>query len=1014
MAAVVVVRILGDDMQFKKTLASSRGAAAAWNKSIKSMASAGSAMTTVGRNMTHAITLPVLAIGAASVKMAYDFDKSMTRVNTLVGVSTKQTDSWRKSLLTMASETGQAPVDLANALYFITSSGVSASKALDVLRVSAKASSIGLGDTQTLADYATTAVANYGEANMSAAKAMDILTIAVKDGKGEPAEYAQYLGKLMSVAQGLNIPLSDVEGTLSALSLTQKGLGPASTNLRQLFTTLTHPAAGAAKALAGLGTSGKQLRDDIANKGLLPTLTHLNDMIKKTTDPAATLRDIFRNNWAAAAFTQLTGPNAAKAASMVKDTADAAGATDQAFKDWSQTTQGKLHIAMATLKADLTDLGGKALPKLADLFDRITKKFHELTPEQKKSLEKWALILAAIGPVALIFGKILTSLALLVKNPGIIAVGVLAASLLKVHTNGDSANSTLGSTADALGGISNWMSAHKTVIGDLAKLAAYAYLARKAFLVLGGSVAAFGRVFAIAGLETGGAVIAGFAGIAAAAVAIGVAVILAFSYCYKAFDTFHYAVNTLVNVVLHTFADMASGILNAFELVMHGLGKLPGPLGAPFRAAEAEIKKAADAVDGFKNRIDNAFPKTKAMDIQIHVDNGLYNTAVAKLNALNSIGPHTVAQRFDAVNAAHSAGEHVSGARATGGPVAGGNTYLVGEHGPELVTMGQSGFVSNATATAKMFGSIGKVSDSTVGLQKTSKTQKTQYDNAARRYHQLLNRPQRTQAQKDAVVNAKATMDQQKKDYDAAAKAVVAAQKADKALQAQYKKGAPLLTKAAALVGFADVVGPVEKQANALAAAIQKQFADKDGNIPAAAQASIDRLNDLASKAASARSGLISSLTGDSDFVTQLQGGNTNTAGIQAFLTGQVNKIKALGNDLKILSARGLPPSMLAQLAAGGLAALPIADALASASSADLAGIVNTQSQINTLTNALGDSTQSAIFGAPDSPTGNLKGTVIKDAPAGTVNNINITAQTNATAAQIAADAAWHLRTVSA
>ena len=34
------------------------------------------------------------------------------------------------------------------------------------------------------------------------------------------------------------------------------------------------------------------------------------------------------------------------------------------------------------------------------------------------------------------------------------------------------------------------------------------------------------------------------------------------------------------------------------------------------------------------------------------------------------------------------------GARATGGPVSAGKTYLVGEQGPELVTMGSSGYVT--------------------------------------------------------------------------------------------------------------------------------------------------------------------------------------------------------------------------------------------------------------------------------------------------------------------------------
>lgn len=42
------------------------------------------------------------------------------------------------------------------------------------------------------------------------------------------------------------------------------------------------------------------------------------------------------------------------------------------------------------------------------------------------------------------------------------------------------------------------------------------------------------------------------------------------------------------------------------------------------------------------------------------------------------------------------------GIRAGGGPVSRGNTYLMGENGPELVTMGDSGYVHNATQTERM------------------------------------------------------------------------------------------------------------------------------------------------------------------------------------------------------------------------------------------------------------------------------------------------------------------------
>ncbi|GHA13258.1 hypothetical protein GCM10007989_04800 [Devosia pacifica] len=54
-------------------------------------------------------------------------------------------------------------------------------------------------------------------------------------------------------------------------------------------------------------------------------------------------------------------------------------------------------------------------------------------------------------------------------------------------------------------------------------------------------------------------------------------------------------------------------------------------------------------------------------------------------------------------------GAGVDGTRAAGGPILGGKTYLVGEHGPELVTPNRSGFVHTADQTSRMMGGLGPI-----------------------------------------------------------------------------------------------------------------------------------------------------------------------------------------------------------------------------------------------------------------------------------------------------------------
>lgn len=1006
MSAVVTVKILGDDSQLKRTLAGSRSALSAWDKSLNSLGKSGAAMTSVGRNITHGITLPVAAVGVAAVKMAYDFDKSMTRIKTLTDGGAKNMDLYRKSILELGKQTGQAPKDLADGLYYIASSGYSGAKALDILNASAKASAIGMGDTQTIADYATTALNLYGSANFQAKDAIDLLVGAVKEGKGEPADFANQLGKVLAGAKLAGLGIKEVVGVVTELTNLGQPVDKATTSIDNILGVLAKPSASGLKMFKTLGLDAKSLRQELQDKGLKETLDHINGAIhgQSKVDPSTAVNTIFSNKRASRGFNAIEGADQKTVNGVISNVQSAKGALDAAFKTWSESTQGKFHKAMGTLKADLTDIGGQLLPTLVDWLDKATKAWSRLDDPTKKQIEKFALIAAAAGPVLLVFGKLLTTFSLIAKHPIITALAVIGTYLVKLYATNETFRNGVNATARALADVVKWINAHKTAIELVlvplgVAITTYMVITR---LTKGYAAAVKfateGQKFLAAAVWLTNIALDADPVILAIAALAGLAAALFIAY--KRSATFRAIVQAtwswikghwpmLAEVIGGPIGLAAAIIIKHWNTIKAGAEVVKSFVVAEFEAIERPVLAVFDAIKaGWDNTIG-----------RLHVP-----AAVSKVGGL--LGKVS--------SVAGSVGNALAGARASGGPVAGGKTYLVGEHGPELFTAGASGSISTAAATAAMFGKVTAPNTDLSKLLKAQSTQKTQYTNAERRYKQLLARGAKTQAQRDAITNAKATADQQKKDYDAATQAVQAAQKADKALQAQYKKGAPLLNKAAALVGLADPTGPVEKQAKKLADAIRKQFADKDGNIPDAAQAAIDRINDLAQQAAAARSGLVNSLTGSSDFVSKFSGQGASSGDISAFLQGQVTKIKRLGSDLKILTARGLPPSMIQQLAAGGLDALSIADALASAPSADLAGIVAAQSQINTLSNALGDSTEAAVFGKPDSPTGDLTGTKIKDAPAGTVNNINITAQTNASAAQIAADAAWHLRTVSA
>jgi phage-related minor tail protein len=71
----------------------------------------GDAMQSVGRSLTVGLTLPILAVGAASIKAASDLDESLNKVNVVFGESSKEIIDWSKNAATSLGQSQQQALE---------------------------------------------------------------------------------------------------------------------------------------------------------------------------------------------------------------------------------------------------------------------------------------------------------------------------------------------------------------------------------------------------------------------------------------------------------------------------------------------------------------------------------------------------------------------------------------------------------------------------------------------------------------------------------------------------------------------------------------------------------------------------------------------------------------------------------------------------------------------------------------------------------------------------------------
>lgn len=399
----VVLQFVGDT----KSLEAAFSRVSGQTKSLDSnLSKFGSRASKIGESLTKAVTLPLIGIGTASVKMATDFNDSMEKIVSLVGVSQKQVGAWSQSILSLSGKVAVPPKELADALFFVASAGFRGKAAIDVLTASAKASATGLGDVKTIADVVTSAVNVYGQANLSASRSTDVLTATVRTGKMDAAALGAVLGQVIQPAKVVGVSFDQVGAAMSAMSIQGLDAAQGATALRALFTGIIKPAASSQKAFKDIGLSVDGFRKEVASKGLLPSLM---DLKKRIGDNKDALGKLFPNVRALNAFLALTGGNAKQTASIFKQLKDSTGATDEAFKKTSETSGFKFKQALVDLKVAGIQLGNVLIPfvtKAAVALSGLFQRFSQLSPGTKQFLAEIGAAAAIIGPVVLIMGKL--------------------------------------------------------------------------------------------------------------------------------------------------------------------------------------------------------------------------------------------------------------------------------------------------------------------------------------------------------------------------------------------------------------------------------------------------------------------------------------------------------------------------------------------------------------------------------------------------------------------------------
>ncbi len=314
----------------------------------------------------------VLAFKAAT-RASIDFESSMTKVNTLVGVSANLTQQWADELLKLGPAVGRTPQELAEALFVVTSAGERTAAALVIVELAAKASAIGLGETKDVARAVVSAMQAYSKSGLTAAQATDILVATVREGNLEASALASSLGRVTGIAAEAGVTFAEVGGFIATFTRVGVSAEEAVTGLRGTLNLIGKPSKDAKEALAEFDITIRQVRQSVGERGLARTLV---DLVRILGEDEDALRRVFPNMRALAGILANASSQSEEFVKINEALAASLGITEEAFAGVKGTGEFAFDSAGASASAFAIIIGDQVVPQLIEMLSVL----EETTP----------------------------------------------------------------------------------------------------------------------------------------------------------------------------------------------------------------------------------------------------------------------------------------------------------------------------------------------------------------------------------------------------------------------------------------------------------------------------------------------------------------------------------------------------------------------------------------------------------------------------------------------------------
>lgn len=403
-----------------------------------SMDSVGKKLTSAGKSLTTKVTLPIVGIGTAAVKTSMDFESAMSKVASLSGAQGEQFDSLRDKALEMGAQTMYSATESAEALQYMALAGWNTEDMLNGLEPILKLAGAAGMDLGTASDIVTDGLTAMGLSAKDAAHFADVMAVTMSKSNTDVNQLGEAFKYVAPLAGAMGYKIEDLSLALGLMANSGIKASQGGTSLRRVLQNLSDPTGEVAGAMKDLGIS--MFNPDGSAKSLYDLMVELRGSMRGLSEEEQAM---YANTIAGS--TGLSGLLAIVNASdedfnnLANAIYNADGAGMEMYDTMTNNLKGSVTELMSALESLMISVGDLLVPLIKKVVSTIqgwVEHLNSLDETQKQQIIQIALVVAAIGPLISIVGKLFTAISTVVKfvqaltaNPVLILVAAIAAAI---------------------------------------------------------------------------------------------------------------------------------------------------------------------------------------------------------------------------------------------------------------------------------------------------------------------------------------------------------------------------------------------------------------------------------------------------------------------------------------------------------------------------------------------------------------------------------------------------------